>query len=358
MVKYRIRQDYSHRRLLKTSHPLALADDRARRALFGHVAGQRDAAVEDLPTIMRAHLAAMQTQTAAELLPILRAHDLPWEAIPTWALTDPDVRRALLPGMGLTALVRNLATLTRLGVLTPLSDALALVTARITDADALRAERVHPFQILEAMATYRRGRSLKGSSTWTPVREVLTALDKAFYLAFANVTPTGKRYLVAADVSASMDGAVMGSGLSAREGAGALAMVTLASEPRMHTVAFSHRIVDLPIDARMRLDQVVETMRAIPMGRTDCAQPMLYALERRIPVDVFMILTDNETWSGGIHPMAALRNYRKAMGIDAKLVVIALTSTGFSIADPDDFGTLDVVGFDASAPRVIADFAR
>ena len=34
-----------------------------------------------------------------------------------------------------------------------------------------------------------------------------------------------------------------------------------------------------------------------------------------------------------------------------------MTSNGFSIADPDDDGMLDVVGFDASAPQVIADFA-
>ena len=35
-----------------------------------------------------------------------------------------------------------------------------------------------------------------------------------------------------------------------------------------------------------------------------------------------------------------------------------MTSNGFTIADPDDAGMLDVVGFDASAPPVIADFAR
>jgi 60 kDa SS-A/Ro ribonucleoprotein len=46
------------------------------------------------------------------------------------------------------------------------------------------------------------------------------------------------------------------------------------------------------------------------------------------------------------------------MGIPAKLVVIGMTSTGFSIADPGDGGMLDVVGFDAAAPAVIADFLR
>jgi len=35
-----------------------------------------------------------------------------------------------------------------------------------------------------------------------------------------------------------------------------------------------------------------------------------------------------------------------------------MTSNGFTIADPSDAGMLDVVGFDAAAPALIADFAR
>ena len=46
------------------------------------------------------------------------------------------------------------------------------------------------------------------------------------------------------------------------------------------------------------------------------------------------------------------------MGVPAKLVVVGMTSTGFSIADPDDGGMLDVVGFDAAAPAATADFLR
>jgi 60 kDa SS-A/Ro ribonucleoprotein len=34
-----------------------------------------------------------------------------------------------------------------------------------------------------------------------------------------------------------------------------------------------------------------------------------------------------------------------------------MASNGFSIADPADAGMLDVVGFDAAVPQVIADFA-
>jgi 60 kDa SS-A/Ro ribonucleoprotein len=85
---------------------------------------------------------------------------------------------------------------------------------------------------------------------------------------------------------------------------------------------------------------------------------MLYASKKGLEVDTFVVYTDSETWAGNIHPVQALRQYRKETGIPAKLVVVGMVSNGFSIADPDDAGMLDVVGFDTAAPAVISDFAR
>jgi 60 kDa SS-A/Ro ribonucleoprotein len=68
--------------------------------------------------------------------------------------------------------------------------------------------------------------------------------------------------------------------------------------------------------------------------------------------------TDSETWAGNIHPAQALRQYHDAFVDDAKAVVVGMTSNGFTLADPNDRGMLDVVGFDTSAPAVIANFVR
>jgi 60 kDa SS-A/Ro ribonucleoprotein len=85
---------------------------------------------------------------------------------------------------------------------------------------------------------------------------------------------------------------------------------------------------------------------------------MIYAKENKLEVDAFVVYTDNETWCGGIHPVQALNNYRQASGIDAKLIVVGMTATQFSIADPNDPGMLDLVGFDASCPAIMSDFVR
>ena len=44
------------------------------------------------------------------------------------------------------------------------------------------------------------------------------------------------------------------------------------------------------------------------------------------------------------------------MGIAAKLVVVGMVANVFSIADPQDAGMLDVVGFDTAVPSLIHDF--
>jgi 60 kDa SS-A/Ro ribonucleoprotein len=44
------------------------------------------------------------------------------------------------------------------------------------------------------------------------------------------------------------------------------------------------------------------------------------------------------------------------MGLDAKLIVVGITATNFSIADPSDAGMLDVVGFDSAVPQIIGNF--
>jgi 60 kDa SS-A/Ro ribonucleoprotein len=92
---------------------------------------------------------------------------------------------------------------------------------------------------------------------------------------------------------------------------------------------------------------------------TDCALPMLHATESKMDMDAFIVITDNETWAGTIQPIQALQKYRIASGKpDAALIVMGMTATGFSIADPNDARNLDVVGFDANVPALVTDFIR
>jgi 60 kDa SS-A/Ro ribonucleoprotein len=95
------------------------------------------------------------------------------------------------------------------------------------------------------------------------------------------------------------------------------------------------------------------------MGGTDVSLPMVWAFENRLDFDTFIILTDNETWAGPkCHPHQALSAYRQRSGIDARMIVVAMTATGNTVADPSDPRQIDVSGFDSTVPQLISDFSR
>ena len=272
----------------------------------------------------------------------------------------PEVWAALLERMPMTALIRNLATLTRVGVVAPGSYGAAYAVEQLGDTERLRKARVHPITVLSALRTYALGRGVRGSHTWTPVATIVDALDAAFYAAFSSVEPANSRMLLALDVSGSMGWGEMAGvpGLTPRDASAAMALVTAATEPSYEIVAFSRGLTPLAISPRQRLGDAVQTVSGLPFDATDCAQPMLYALERKREIDTFVVYTDSETWCGQVHPVQALRRYRERTGIAARLVVIGMVANGFTIADPEDPGMLDIVGFDTATPEVVSGFAR
>ena len=106
----------------------------------------------------------------------------------------------------------------------------------------------------------------------------------------------------------------------------------------------------------VRLDDVTKYVAELPFGATDCSLPMLWAAANKRDFDGIVVLTDNETWAGQMHPYQALTQYRQGVGHDVKEVVVGMTATNFSIADPKDPSALDVAGFDSAVPNLISDF--
>lgn len=356
LVKYQQRDGWSSGDVLRLSHPKPRTP--AHQALYQWAT--KGEAVDGLPSHVVGYEAIKKAATLDEVVALVAAHELPREAIPTQWLTQPRVWEAMLPRMGLTAMIRNLATMTRIGLIAPGSDVARSIASSITDVDKLRAARVHPIALLSALRTYQAGRSVRGDGVWSPVRDITDALDAGFYAAFGVVQPSGKRVLLGIDVSGSMaQGEVAGvAGLTPREAAVAMAMVTAAVEPSTVIMGFTGGFVPLDISPRRRLDDNLRAVSNLGFERTDCAQPMIYADTKKLPIDLFVVYTDSETWCGAVHPRDALRRYRRSSGIAAKSAVVAMLSNPFTIADPEDAGQLDVVGFDTATPSILTAFAR
>ena len=363
-VKYRSRYNWTHRDLLRKAHPYTT--DRQTDALFAWITKGTLPSWDQDPNL-RLILAYEDAKTAGpnDLAKIIEVRKITWEMVPSEMLDKPEIWKALARDMPMTALLRNLATLTRVGVIAPMDSASVCETLKRIGTTS----HIHPIACLTALLTYRADKGVRGQHTWIPVPQVVDALDAAFDRSFSQAPQTNKRLYLGIDVSSSMAGGEVAGvpGLSPRMAAAAMAMAIARREPNYYMAGFSastrymwdrgaYVMSPLSITASDSISDAMQKTKNLPFGRTDCALPMLHAMEMKMNVDSFIILTDSETWAGNIHPVEALRRYRAQSGIPAKLVVVGMVSNEFTIADPDDAGMMDVVGFDSAVPELITDF--
>lgn len=364
-VKYRQRNGWTHRDLMRLSHPEGV-DPRVGNFILGKTSQ------EPLPEVIDGYLAAQSAGSAKELVKILGQYtNLPWEALPTEFLKDVDVWKTLFYNGQLRgqALVRNIVRLSRIGAFKDMKFA-GDYAAALTDVEMLRKTRLHPINFLNALVTYEEGQVQRNSNDrygywnygvrqkdWTTEAVIRDALNEGFHASFKTIEPAGKRTMLALDVSGSMSCMANGLDLSCAQVGAAMAMTIARSEPYYKVMGFSTQFRDLGVSPREGLDATLRKTYGLTFGRTDCSAPMRYALSNKIDVDTFVVLTDNETYAGSVKPTQALKQYRDATGINARLAVFGVASTEFTIADPADRGQMDFVGFDSNAPRVLADFS-
>lgn len=293
-----------------------------------------------------------------KLRALIAEHQLVREHIPTDLLDSKEIWDTLLRLMPMTAMVRNLGKMSSLELLDVDSFGEKLVTEKLLDQTLLKRTRIHPFSLLVAFNQYKAGRGDKGKLTWPVNQNIVKALERAFYLSFNNVQPSGKRFCLAVDVSGSMRQPVIGaSAIEARDASAAMMLVTAKTEKDVEVVGFSSGLTKLNITSNDTLDTAVKACSNLPFSSTDCALPIKWAMEHKKKFDVFVVYTDSETYYGNIHPSAALQQYRQyTNNPEVRLVVVGMVSNGFSIADPKDPLMMDIIGFDTEAPKAMHNF--
>ena len=361
LMKYKQRDGWSSRDLFRLAHPNP-GPDPVRKAIYQWVTHPEKLA-DELPARVLASidvqaLKDVSKKDMSHVLQLINDHRLPREVLPTELLNHKEIWEAMLDSMPMTAMVRNLGKMSSVGLLTQMSEASKIIVSRLEDAEYVQRSMLHPLAVLKALRQYSAGHGERGKLSWQPVQNVVDALDGAFRLAFKNVVPTGKRIGLFLDISSSMcSPALDGLSLSPREASAAMSLVTMNSERNYGVWGFSHSLIPLNISPKQSLAQVCSYINLQRFGSTDISLPFTMALEKKLELDAFIVYTDNETnHSYSLQPSEALKQYRQRMGVNAKLIVVGMTSNGFTVADPTDNGMLDVVGFDTSAPAVMSDF--
>ena len=383
MVKYRNRAGWTWRDVFRRYRPkppssevvdadmgAVMEADRSdrimRRALYAWAAG-KEHSTDDLPSI------AFNAKRATELAPdelahFVRINRLPHECVPTEHSTRTDVLDALFDWMPIMATVRNLPRLSTYGVL---KNRFGDLKSRLLDAGAIKGSRIHPVSLMMAASFYEKGANR--NLTWVPDPRVVDLLDDAFQAALKTAEPTGKRILVAIDSSGSMHHASTAAGIELFKIAAAMALtyvrtdgaqvIAFDCEPNGRYYSDVSRVRmngahPLALSGRMRVTDAMRAISSLRMGGgTDTSIPFHYAMNEKLDVDAFVVLTDNETWAGRTHHASqALQEYRNKHNPKAKVVWCAMTAGSSECGDPNDPRMLSLAGFDSSAPRLVGDF--
>lgn len=351
LVKYRQRNGFTHRDAMRLAHPKT-TNERI-NSLFKYAVDKIDGLSVD-NHLIQTFTMAQTAKESKDLVPLIESGKLTWEMIPTELLNDTDVLTMLLNFMPMTALIRNLNRYSYNGLTEGNSEVTQKIAKRLTNEEEVKKAGIHPVNVINAMKTYEKGQGDKGSKTWRPNQKVLDAMAELYELSVKHTEASNKAMLVGCDVSGSMSTPVSGMSMSCSTLAQVLAATLLKVEPNVQVINFDTNTSDFKFGKRSSLSEI---LRYSPNGGgTDCALPIQYALKHKLKLDAIVILTDNETWAGRQHAIQALRDYRKAINPNVKVIEIAMAANPSTQFPADDKNVLRVVGFDNSVLDLISKF--
>lgn len=347
LVKYRQRNGWCHRDVIRLSHPKS----EALNSLLRYAVGKAEAADHAL---VQSFTEAMSAK-GKDLVRVIEANPrLTWEMVPLDQLNDPHVLTALAPSMPITATIRNLNRFANAGLTDVNSEIAKVLVAKLTNKEELKKARLHPVNVVNSMMVYARGHGFKGNQRWTANQRIVDALSKTYDLAIDVLPPSNKNILVGVDISASMGAGVGGTAMSAIQFANVLALTMLKCEPNAEVMAFDTNAYNIKWGSRSSLDEVLRM--SAPGGGTDCSMPIAYAIKKRLKMDGIVILTDSESWAGNKHSFKLLEEYRNKLNPEVKVIEVASTATGNSQFPSEDKNLMRVAGFDSSVLNLISLF--
>ncbi|EAW36821.1 TROVE domain-containing protein [Lyngbya sp. PCC 8106] len=356
LLKYQQRQGFSSRDALRLFHVKPTTEDHD--LLFNWVMNGWEELPSDIPS------EALKQIWWYEWLK--RHPDKTHKAISQGRLThemaapvgkmDKQAWQLLFNEMPIGAVLRNLGSLTQLGILSMNERKnIQRVAHVLNNREYLRKARIHPIDVLKALKTYQSGGSLgRSKKTWTPVSRIVDILEEAVELSFDVIEPTYQVFVHAIDISSSMSWNTVSSiGLTCCEIATTMALATAKAEKDYFIRGFSTEFIDLKITAKDSFKTAINKANSKNFGGTDATVVYDWMMRQKLQADVICFWTDNETWAGQKHPSRALAEYRQKINPKIKVVYVTLAPYNITLVDPNDDNSWDIAGFDPGTPRLI-----
>jgi 60 kDa SS-A/Ro ribonucleoprotein len=357
LLKYQQRNGFSHRDALRLFHVHPLTPDHDQ--LFEWVVkGWEDLPPESpSPALVQVWWYEWLKRNPNQTHQAIAEGHLTHEMVAPVGKMDRQAWQLLFNQMPIGAMLRNLGSLTELGVLrADEPQNLKRIEDVLNNPQHLRKGRIHPIDVLKALKTYQSGGKIgRSRKTWQPVARIVAILEKAVELSFEVVQPTGKVFMHAVDVSSSMSySTVQSVGLTCCEIATAMALVTAKAEKNYMIRGFSTQFKDLGLNHQDSFSSALRKASDKNFGGTDASVAYDWMIKNRFKADVICFWTDSESWAGYQHPAQALAKYRQKVNPNVKAVYITLAPYRITLVDPQDPLSWDLGGFDPGIPHLIS----
>ncbi len=318
------KKSYALRDLFRTYHPKG-----EKNVLVDYLLGKEGVNLSSLPQV-EAFEALKKATTAGDKIAAIKGGRLPHEVATSFAGTDKKVWESIIPNMPLFALLRNLATLERHGVLEAGRERIVKL---FTDGEAVKASKVFPFRFLEATKHV--------SAAWAQ-----DACRMALELSLNNALPIEGNTAVALDISGSMGSFIQMAAI--------FAMSTVRrTGGNSKFLTFNTNVFETPVS---RIDSVLtQASRIRADGGTNTAMVPQAMMNARDKFDNVILITD-EQQNAGTPFMDKVAEYRRKVSPNCKLFVlnVAPYSGSGSLLDTTQPNNYYVYGMTEAALSYIA----
>ena len=367
-LKYQSRYDWSGRDVLRMIKPVP--KDETVKAVFNWIIGgtKKNPLLTEWPETLERIRAYefLKSGDAAEsdVIDAIGKYKMTWEMMPGNLTQTPKTWEALFHNMPVGATIRNLGNLTDKGVFKNTGN-LDILEQRFSKEN-LKKAYIHPVVFASALMIYEAGGSMGRSKlTWKPVPRVMDTMEEGIDACFDSVEPTGKHIFYALDVSSSMTGGSVATlWMTPLQVQGVMALASIRTEKNYFVGGFDDNFKVLS-----KFTKNLNYARAVDyhngpwpnnFGGTDANAAYEYAIRNQIHTDIFVFMTDSESWSGYKHPSQGFKEYKSRINRNAKAIYCTLVPYGDSItlADPEDKDSYDIAGFTGNTPKLINMIAK
>lgn len=333
--------------VLKMVHPKPATA--SRRALYGYMIG-RPYDVAALPACAQAYEDFKAGRTK-------EVPDVPFQMLTSLPL-DSKGWRAIAARGGWQMIRMNLNTFLRHGVFEDAALTRKLAEKLASPAEVRKA-KVFPYQLMVAHAQ---------ADAKVP-RVIKDALHDAMEAAIENVPEIAGKVVVMPDVSGSMHSPVTGArpgqttAVRCVDVAALIAAAFLRKNHSAEVMPFHTRVLKSPVEARDSVMTNAKRLASLPSGGTDCSAPLRELVRRKAKGDLFVFVSDNESWIDpkgyGGRGTAVMQAWEqlKAINRQARLVCIDLQPNK-TVQAPDREDILNIGGFSDNVFELVAVFAR